>query len=129
MKKSILFLLLFIINITVNAQEEAGPQIHEMYFTNLDGEKISGTVNPDFGMVYLVISSSNSIGKKALITMDEDEEYIYKKKFLGEGSSIEITINDDIHKVEFTIYNPRNKKHVKKRKKVEGFKKAKDAKG
>ena len=79
-------------------------------------------------MVYMVIESENAIGKKVVITMDEGEDYFYKKEFLGAGSSFKIAIKENTQKIKLIIYNPSNKKHLKLRKLYKGARKAKDAK-
>ncbi|NQX98228.1 MAG: hypothetical protein HRT73_10160 [Flavobacteriales bacterium] len=115
MERNILLLFIFIITITANAQKDNDPQLKEIYFTNRAGEKITGKVKVADKWVYMVIESANAIGEKVVLKMDEDENYFYKRKFLGEGDSIKILIKKDIQKVKLVIYNANNKKHVKRR--------------
>lgn len=115
MKKSILLLVVLIISISANAQKDSEPELKEIYFTNKAGEKITKSVTVADKMVYMVIESADAIGERVVLTMDKDESYFYKGKFLGEGDSIKILIKKDIQKVKLVIYNPNKKKHVKRR--------------
>ena len=128
MNKLFLFLLIFSISTAVNAQKENEPFLKEIYFTNKAGEKITGTVSVDEKIVLMVIESENAIGEKVVIKMDEDENYFYKNKFLGAGSSFKFKIKENTQKIKLEIYNPRIKKHEKRRRKIEGYKIAEDAK-
>lgn len=128
MNKYILLFLISFLSITAFGQNKRGPQLTEIYFTNTAGEKITGTVSPDEKIVYMVIKSVNAIGEKVVIKMDEDEDYFYKNEFLGGGTSFKFKIKENTQKIKLEIYNPRIKKHVRRRKKIEGYKKALDAK-
>lgn len=109
------------------AQEDNDPFFEEIYFTDKKGDRIEGSVTRDMKYVYLLIKSRNAIGEKAKLTMDEDEEYLYQKKFLAGGSSLLFPIKKDLEKFKLYIYNPSNKKHVKLRDKALGIEAAKDA--
>lgn len=127
--KTIFLLALLSFGLLTDAQENEKTDIKSIYYINQAGEKIEGDIDLEEEFVYLVIESSNSIGKEVLLTMNEGEEFFYENQLLLSGSSVTFPITEDIQKVKLTIYNPRSKKHFKKRKKIEGFKKAKDAKG
>jgi hypothetical protein len=124
------FLLLLIVSITTSVKSQIGngPYLDEIYFMNRSGEKIKGTVSVDEKIVYMVIESKNAIGEKVVLTMDEGEDYFYKKQFLGAGSSFKILIKENTQKVKLTIYNAHKKKHVNRREKIEGYSKPEDAK-
>lgn len=128
MIKTALLSLFTVITLFVAAQKENAPQLNEIYYTNTRGEKITGTVSVDEVMVFMIIKSTYAIGKEVLIKMDEGENFFYDNKFLGGGSSFKIFITENTQQIALEIYNPRNNKHVRKRKRIEGTKKAKDAK-
>ncbi len=121
-------LFLFIFTLTATAQYKRAPKLNKIYFTNKLGEEITGTVKVEEKIVYMVIESVNAIGEKVVIKMDEGEDYFYKNEFLGGGSSFKFKIKENTQKIKLEIYNPRIKKHVRRRKKKEGYFKAKDAK-
>ena len=120
--------LLFLSFFYVLAQENKEPFFEEIYFTDKNGERIEGSVTRDMQYVYLVIKSRNAIGEKAKLTMDKDEEYLYKKTFLAGGSSILFPIKSDLQKFKLYIYNPDKKKHVKWQEKALDIQQAKSAK-
>ncbi|MGB0882011.1 MAG: hypothetical protein ACPGSO_03580 [Vicingaceae bacterium] len=128
MYRYIIFILISFFSITATAQKENSPELKEIYFTNKVGEKITGTVKVEEKIVYMVIESANAIGQKVVITMDEDENYFYKNNFLSGGSSFKIKIKENTQKIKLEIYNPRINKHIRRRKKIEGYKEAQDAK-
>lgn len=128
MKKQTLFFLILCFGLSLRAQVEAKPDIDRIYYINQAGEKIEGTISVEEEFVYLIIESRNSIGKDVLLTLDEDEEFFYGKDLLLGGSSVTFPITADVQQVKLVLYNPKIKKHYKKRKKLEGFKNAKDAK-
>tara|TARA_B110000091_G_C13545093_1_gene362076 strand:- start:344 stop:604 length:261 start_codon:yes stop_codon:yes gene_type:complete len=80
MKRNILLLLILIVTITANAQKDNEPLLKEIYFTNRAGEEIPGKVKVSDKWVYMVIESTNAIGEKVVLKMDEDGEYFYKKE-------------------------------------------------
>ena len=128
LKKKLLLIILLVVSFSAYAQEEKEPFMEEIYFTNANGERITGSVSLSDEFVYLNIVSTNAIGEKVVLTMDEDEEYLYKKKFLAGGSSVKFLIKEDLQKVKLTIYNPNKKKHVKRRMKSLGYSAAEDVK-
>lgn len=127
MQTTIITLLLCLTWTLTFSQEENEPWMEEIYFTDQAGERITGSVSYSDKFVYLNIVSKRAIGEVVKITMDKDEEYFYKKKFLSEGSFIKIPIKADLEQVKLIIYNPTKKKHVKRRRKQMGEGKAKDA--
>lgn len=125
---TLLSILLLCFTFSLHAQEVAKPDIDRIYYINQAGETIEGDISVEEEFVYLIIESRNSIGKDVLLTLDEDEEFFYEDKLLLGGSSVTFPITADVQQVKLVLYNPRIKKHYKKRKKLEGFKNAKDAK-
>jgi len=125
-------LLLFVIamfyqSINVIAQDKPDPSFVEIYFENREGERVTEVTYSD-EYVYMVIVSKNAIGEKFIMELDEeDEDYIYKKKYLSTGSRVEEKIKGDIHKIKLIIFNPANKQHIKIRKKYYKKRKKKEA--
>lgn len=127
MKNNILVLLITIMSSAAIAQNDLEPQFIDFYFTDKAGEKITGSVTVADKLVFLYIITENAKGEDVVLTMDEDEEYFYKKQFLAGGSSVKFPVKKDIEKVKLVIYNPGNKKHVKRRMEAEGYTTAEDA--
>ncbi|MEZ5009961.1 MAG: hypothetical protein R2753_17560 [Chitinophagales bacterium] len=106
-------ILLLLSTSIVCAQENTAPEPHFIgyYFTNRNNEKIEDLYMED-KFTFLVIETSNAIGEKVVLTLDDnDGEWIYKNKYISTNSSIRFKIKDDFQKVKFKIYNPKRNKH------------------
>ncbi|MCB0510225.1 MAG: hypothetical protein KDC82_05640 [Bacteroidetes bacterium] len=125
--KFVLSLFLLLCTFLSYAQEDKEPFFEEIYFTDKKGDRIEASVSQDTKYIYMLIKSRNAIGEKAKLTMDEDEEYLYKKQFLLGGSSILFPIKKDLQKFKLYIYKANKKKHVKLREKALGIQAEEDA--
>lgn len=116
--KNIITIVLLSMSCFAFAQETPEPFMKEIYFENKEGQRIEDAVSISEKFVYLVIVSENAIGEKVVLKMDEDEEYIYKRKFLAGGSSVKFKVKHDIQKVKLTIFNTNIKKHRRRQAKT-----------
>ena len=93
-------------------KNEGEPQFKDYYFTDKDGNKITGSVTPSLKYIYLNIITENAIGEKVNLNLDDDEteiDYIYKGTYLSEGLSFKV--RKDVEKVKLHIYDDGKKKH------------------
>jgi len=95
-----------------SVKNEGDPQFKDYYFTDKEGNKITGSVSPSQGYIYLNIITENAIGEKVNLNLDDDEteiDYIYKGTYLNNGLSFKVRKN--IEKVKLHIYDAAKKKH------------------
>ena len=119
MKCSLLLILLISITFLATAQEELKAEYKDVYFTNRAGEKLGENISLEEKVVFMTIETANAIGEKVVITLEEGEDFFYKKKYLHGGDVITIYLKSDLHKEKFVLYNPTVKKHVKRKTKQE----------
>ncbi len=67
-------------------KNQGEPRFLGYYFSDRDGNKITGQVSPKQKFIYLIVETENAIGEKVTIQMDEKSEtdYIYKGRYLAE---------------------------------------------
>ncbi len=117
------FLILVTTALSAQKKEKPSPEFKEMYFENMDGERITSARVED-KIVYLVVETANAIGEKVKLRLDEEDgDYIYQGKYLSANDEIEFKIKSEIQKMKFIIYNESIKKHRKLKEKAEQSKK------
>ncbi len=117
------FLILVTTALSAQKKEKPSPEFKEMYFENMDGERITSARVED-KIVYLVVETANAIGEKVKLRLDEEDgDYIYQGEYLSSNDEIEFKIKNEIQKMKFIIYNESIKKHRKLKEKAEESKK------
>ncbi len=94
------------------AKNEGEPQFKDYFFTDKEGNKITGSVKPSLKYIYLNIITENAIGEKVNLNLDQGEtetDYIYRGEYLNKGLSFKV--RKDVEKVKLHIYDADNKKH------------------
>ena len=113
--KSLLLFLLIPFSFVMKAQEEKSDDINfiDMYYVNKKHQKIS-TYSVRDKVIYLVIESTNGVGKNVDIQMNEgDPDVIYKNRFLTVDDVFVFTLKKDKQLIKFQLFDPRNKRHVR----------------
>lgn len=116
----IFFLSLFSVSCSVckPVKDQGEPRLTGYHFTDKEGRKIKGDVNPAQEYIYLVVLSENAIGEKVTIAMDEKAEtdYIYNGAYVSEKLRFKICNNQQ--KLKLEIYNANNKRHKRLKEKA-----------
>lgn len=128
-KKIVLFVLLSLFlggcAIFNPLKNQGEPRFIDYFFMDKDGNKITKAVLGKQKFVYMVLLTENAIGEKVTIDLQGDlSNFIYKGTFLNDKMHFKIRHNKE--KLRLDIYDDKNKKHKRlKKKALKGLKKKK----
>ncbi len=119
-----LFIFTFL-PLLINAQTEKSEELKfiDLYYENSNHERMKGLKKKD-RIIYLIIETKNGIGKEVSIEMnEEDPDVIYKNRYITVGDSFNYIIKKDRDRLKFRVFNLKNKKHLRLKRKRNGTEK------